>query len=153
MELAIKLKRIDIAEQLVTAGANPIHPSLEKTSGVLQLLDEYYEFGTNKYIFWVLHQHLLSHEVQPFIETVVKLDIFNDSGMRMFNEVGRHPAHALFTCGSEEMIRQLLEHHKDLKVNVKDGSGRTALQIATEEGNLESVVILLKFYRFAKCDL
>ena len=129
------------------AGANPIHPSLEDASGVLQLLDEYYELGTNEYISWLLHQHLLSHEIPSFIETVVKLDIFNDMGMDMFNKVGRHPAHALFMCGNEEMVRQLLEHHKDLQVNVKDGTGRTALQIATEEGDFESVTILLKFYK------
>ncbi len=146
VELAIAVKRIDIAQQLVMAGANPIHPSLEVTSDILQLLNEYYELGTNKYISWLLHQHLLSREVPRFIEDVVKRDIFNENGMEMFNKVGRHPAHALLTCGSEEMVRQLLDHHKDLKVNVKDGTGRTALQIATEEGNLESVKILLKFY-------
>ncbi len=145
--MAINVKRIDIAQQLVMAGANPIHPSLEDTSGVLQLLDEYYEFGTNKYISWLLHQHLLSHEVPRFIEDVVKQDIFNKNGMIMFNRVGRHPAHALLTCGSEEMVRQFLDHHKDLKVNVKDGTGRTALQIATEEGDFESVTILLKYYK------
>ncbi len=99
IKLAIKVKRIDIAQQLVIAGASPIHPSLEETSGVLHLLVEYYEFGTNKYISWLLHQHLLSHKVPPFIEAVVKLNILNQSGMDMFNEVGRHPAHALLTCG------------------------------------------------------
>lgn len=147
IELAIKINRTDIAQQLVMAGANPINPSLENISGVLQFLEEYYDLGTNKYISWLLHQHLLSHEIPPFIETVVNLDIFNDDGMKMFNDVGRHPAHALFMCGNEEMVRQLLEHHKDLKVYVKDGTGRTALQIAIEEGDLESVEILLKFYR------
>ncbi len=125
------------------AGANPIHPSLEETSGVPQILDEYYVFGTNKYISWLLHQHLPPHEVPPFIEDVVKLDIFNELGKDMFNKVGRHPAHALLTCGSEEMVRQLLDHHKELKVNVKDETGRTALQIATEDGDFESVTILL----------
>ncbi len=131
-------------------GANPIHPSLDETSGVLQLLNEYYEFGTNDYISWLLHQYLLSHEVTKFIDDIVKLDILNDVGIRMFSEVGRHPAHALLTCGNEEMVSKLLEHHTDLQVTVKDGTGRTALQIATENGDLESVVILLKFYKYVR---
>ena len=129
------------------AGANPIHPSLDRASGVLQLLNEYYEFGTNEYIFWLLHQYLLSDEITPFIERVMNLDIFNESGMRMFDTVGRHPAHALLTCGNEEMVRRLLEKHPEIKVNIKDGSERTALQIATENGDLDSVRILLKIYR------
>ena len=146
IELAVDIKRIDIAQQLVMAGANPIHPSLDEVDGVLQILEEYYEFGTNQYICWLLHEHLLSSELPQFIKTVLELDIFNNGGMAMFNEVGRHPAHALLTCGNEEMVRQLLiKQHSYL--SVKDATQRTALQIATEKGDLESVEILLKFYR------
>ena len=138
---------MDIAKQLVMAGAHPIHPSLDDACGVLQVLNEFYEFGTNEYISWLLHQHLSLREIPQFIEDVVKLDIFNEAGVRMFDEVGRHPAHALLTCGNEDMVRRLFENHPEIKVNVKDGTGRTALQIATENGDLESVMILLKFYR------
>ena len=144
VELGIQNKRMDVAKQLVMAGANPIHPSLDNISGVVQLLEEYYEFGTNEYMYWLLHQHLLSHELPRFIETVVNLDIFNESGERMFTTVGRHPAHAVLTCGHEEMARQFLESHDPDLLYVKDATGRTALQISAQKGDLESVNTLLK---------
>lgn len=145
IELAMDIKRIDIAQLMVMKGANPIHPSLERVDGVLQLLEEYYEFGTNHFISWLLHHHLLSHELPQFIKTIFELDIFNKGGMRMFNDVGRHPAHALLTCGNEEVVRQLLNKRHSL-LTVKDATQRTALLIATQRGDLESVEILLKFY-------
>lgn len=144
VELGIQNKRMDVAKQLVMAGANPIHPSLDNVSGVVQLFEEYYEFGTNKYMYWLLHQHLLSHELPPFIKTVVGLDIFNESGQRMFSEVGRHPAHAVLTCGHEEMIRQFLSHRGRDILYVKDATERTALHISAQNGDLESVKTLLK---------
>ena len=147
IELAISIKRLDIAQQLVIAGANPIHPTSNYVSGVIQLFDEYYEFGTNQYIRWLFHHHLLSDEIPNFIKNVLKLDIFNDAGVRMFNTVGRHPAHAILTCGNEEMVRQLLQKYPHSLLTVKDGSGMTALQIASQKGDLESVEILLKLYK------
>jgi len=147
VELAIKTKRIDIAKELVIAGANPIHPSLEQVSGVIQILEEYYEFGTNEYMLWLLREHIPPNEIPQFIEEVMALEIFNESGMRMFNEVGRHPVHAFLSCGNEEMVRKLLEHHGRDQLTVKDATGVTALQIATELGDFESVKMLLKFYR------
>ena len=147
IELAIKNKRIDIARQLVVAGANPINPREDVTHGVVQLLDEFYEFGTNKYISWLLCQHLLPHEIPQFIEKdIIKYNIFNEDSMKMFEIVGRHPAHALLTCGNKEVVTQFLSHHEDVEVNIKDGVGRTALKIATENCDHESVKILLKIY-------
>ena len=145
IELAISIRRLDIAKQLVIAGANPIHPTLDdRASGVIQLLGEYFEYGTNHYISWLLHEHLLSHEIPQFIEDVMKVDIFNDIGNRMFNRAGRLAAHAFLTCGSEEMAMLLLEHHGNHLLTIKDTSNRTALQVAAQMGDLESVNILLK---------
>ena len=46
IELALEINRIDIAQQLVIAGANPIHPPLEdKVKGIMQILSEYFFFG------------------------------------------------------------------------------------------------------------
>ena len=144
IELCIDNRRMDIAKQLVIAGANAIHPCLDNVSGVVQLLEEYYEFGTNEYMHWLLHQHLLSHELPQFIKTVVGLDIFNESGERMFSQVGRHPAHAVLTCGHEEMIRQFLDVKGWNLLYVKDVTERTALHISAQNGDLESVKTLLK---------
>ena len=145
VQLGIQNKRMDVAKQLVMAGANPIHPSLDDASGVIQLLEEYYEFGTNQYVYWLLHQHLLSHELPQFIETVVNLDIINESCLRMFTTVGRHPVHAFLTCGHEEMANQFLKRHGQDLLYVWDTAGRTALQISAQKGDLESVNTLLKW--------
>lgn len=146
IELAICIKRNDIASRLVEKGANPIHPSLDNVKGVPQLLVEYYEFGTNNYITWLFQQHLMSNEIPQFIENVVKVDIFNKTCKRMFNDVGRHPAHALLTCGNEELVRQFLGKYGSSLLHVEDKTCRTALQIATESGDFESVTALLKFF-------
>lgn len=143
IELAIDCRRIDIAKELVIAGANPIHPSLDDTEGVVQLLNEYYEFGTNDFISWLLCQHLLPNKIPQFIKDLMKCNILDKTGMEMFEEVGRHPAHALLTCGNEEIVTEFLKCHH-VEVNVKDGVGRTALRIATENRDLHSVKILLK---------
>ena len=144
IELAISLRRLDTAKQLVMAGANPIPPTLDTKSGVVQLFQEYCKFGTNHYISWLLHEHLSSHEIPHFIENVMKLGILNEEAERMFDRVGRHAAHAFLTCGHEEIAKQLLRHHGDHLLIIKDTTERTALQIAAEMGNTESVDILLK---------
>lgn len=146
LELAILIQRIDVAKLMVKAGANPILADSDpsEAAGVIHLLSEYYEFGTNQYISWLLQEHLLSHEIFGFIEKVFEVNIFNEDAMSMFSEVGRHPAHALLTCGNEEMIKKLLQIHGDSMLTVTDENGRTALQIAAGQGDLESVRILFK---------
>lgn len=145
LELAILIQRLDVAKLMVKAGANSILADSDpsEATGVIHLLSEYYEFGTNHYISWLLQEHLLSHEIPDFIEKVFEVKIFNDDAMDMFSEVGRHPAHALLTCGHEEMIKKLLQIHGDSMLTVTDTNGKTALQIAAGQGDLESVRILL----------
>ncbi len=146
IELAIDLKRLDIAKILVQSGAHPIDPCIPTANemvGVIQLLEEYYKFGTNYYITWLLHEYLLSDDLPEFMETVINLDIFSDAAMEIFTEVGRHPAHAILTCGHEEMIRQFIEHHGSHLLIIKDETGKSALQISAESGNMESVKILV----------
>lgn len=145
LELAILIQRIDVVKLMVKAGANPILADSDpnEASGVVHLFSEYYEFGTNHYISWLLQEHLLSHEISKFIEKVFEVNIFNDDAMEMFTEVGRHPAHALLTCGHKEMVSKLLQVHGKNMLTVTDAHGKTALQIAASQGDLESVRILL----------
>ena len=146
IKLAIDLKRFDIAKLLVMSGAHPIDPSIPTSSkavGILQLFQEYYEFGTNYYITWLLHEYLLSKDLPKFIETVVNLDIFDRENIRQFAKVGRHPAHAILTSGHEEMIRKFIKRHGCDLLTVKDEHGTSALQISAERGDMESVRILL----------
>jgi hypothetical protein len=144
IELAIDIQRMDIAKVLVKGGTNAIYIGMDpsKVSGVVQIFNEYYSFGTNDYISWLLHEYLSYSEVPKFIDEVMKVDIFNKSAMRMFNDVGRHPAHALLTCGHEIMSRKFLETHGYGNLSVCDGTGKTALQISAERGDLASVKVI-----------
>ena len=143
IELAIDLKRFDMVKLFVQSGAQPCMPVGNEVMGAMQLLREYYDFGTNQYITWLLHEYLLSDDLPEFIEAVVNLDIFSDATMKLFAGVGRHPAHAILTCGHEEMIRKFIEHHGSELLIVKDNGGKSALQIAAERGDLETITVLI----------
>ena len=145
-QLAIELRKFDIVKLLLTSGAHPIDPCIpagKKVTGMVQLLEEYYQFGTNQYISWLLHDYLLSDDLPKFIEAVVALDILNKETMKIFSSVGRHPAHAILTCGHEELIRKFIKHHGANLLTVKDGNMKSALRISAESGDMESVKILV----------
>ncbi len=147
IELAIRLRRIDIVKLLVESGADPISPEYKwgiKIRGVPQIFYEYHGFGTNHYISWLLNEHIKSEDLPAFIEKV--LDSFNPCGVNMSDAVGRHSAHAILTCGHEKMIARFLECHGSAFLNAKDdyGKGKCALYISAEKGDLESVKILFK---------
>ena len=151
IELAIQMQRIDIAKQLVQAGANQICVT-EDEDQIIPLFLEFYEFGTNHYMSWLLHEHLSQDEVPGFIEKVLekKAMIFSDYAKKEFkDEAGRHHVHAALTCGHGTMIKKFIEHFPTTNdgqdmLKVKDSSDRTALQVAAANGDLESVSTLLK---------
>ena len=151
IELAIQLQRIDIAKKIVQAGANPIYAKyiVQQT---LPLFLEFFEFGTNHYMSWLLHQHLPQSDVSKFIEDVLNMKevIFSDYAKASFKiGAGRHHLHAPLTCGHKEMILKFLERFPTTDENedtlrVKDSADRTALQIAAANGDDTSVHTLLK---------
>ena len=140
--------RLDVAKMIVRQGANPVAVSgPDGVSGVLPFMEEYYEFGTNNYIKWLFQEHLHPSKVESFIWVTLELDIFNPTAIRMFKQAGRHHAHALLTCGHEGMAKGLIKHPKHGGVNLLnevDAANKTALQIAADEGDLESVKVLMK---------
>lgn len=154
LELAIQLQRIDIAKQLVIAGAHPICVAENNTEQVLPLFLEYYEFGTNHFYSWLLHEHVPHDKVSAFIDQVLKKGniIFDEYAKETFEkESGRHHAHPPLTCGHAGMIKRFIECFSESKseyfnedpLRVKDSDGRTALQIAAANGDLESFTTLL----------
>ena len=151
IELAIQLQRIDIAKQLVQAGADPIC-AVQDVEQIIPLFIEFFEFGTNRYMSWLLNEHLPQDEVPRFIEKVLdkKAMIFSNYARKEFrNGAGRHHAHAALTCGHEEMIKKFIERFPTTEngqemLKVKDIAERTALQIAAANGDLDSVNALLK---------
>ena len=151
LELAIQSQRIDIAKLLVQAGASPVCADESNANQALSLFMEFFEFGTNRYISWLLHEYLSQDQVAGFIEGVLeKKDIiFSDCAKRVFKDhAGRHHVHPILTCGHEGMIKEFVSRfpaddngQKTLKA--KDSAERTALQVAAGNGDLESVTTLL----------
>ena len=151
VELAIQIQRIDIAKLLVQAGANPVCADDSIVEQILPLFIEFFEFGTNRYISWLLHEHLSQDQVAGFIESVLeKKDIiFSSYAKQAFkDQAGRHHVHAVLTCGHEGMIKKFISRfpadddgQKTLKA--KDSAERTALQVAAGNGDLESVTTLI----------
>ena len=151
IEMAIQLRRIDIAKRFVKAGADPICADVKLTEQILPLFLEFHEFGTNHYFSWLLHEHIPHDEISTFIEKVLEREgiIFHEYARKNFEkESGRHHVHAPLTCGHAEMISRFLEQFPKTDgedtVRVKDSAGRTALQIAAANGDLESFTTLLE---------
>lgn len=148
LELAILNHKLEVAKILVTEGANSIaYPQPGGVTGVIPLMEEYYEFGTNRYMKWLFHEHLRPSEVDKHIQKVLGMDIFNESAVKMFEKAGRHKAHALLTCGHEKMAKALLEHPRHggpRLLTEKDTAGFTALQVSANNGDLESVKVIMK---------
>ena len=151
IEMAIQLQRIDIAKRFVKAGADPICADVKLTEQVLPLFLEFYEFGTNHYFSWLLHEHIPHDGVSTFIDKVLERKgiIFHEYARENFEkESGRHHVHAPLTCGHANMIRRFLECFPKTDgadtLRVKDSAGRTALQIAAANGDLESFTTLLE---------
>ena len=141
LSLAILLQHLDVAALLTETGADPL---LDLGSGTLTCMVEYLHFGTNKFFSWLFQDHLLTNEVTQFIKCFLpaKADILSDECVNMFNDYYKHPAHAILTCGNEEVVKSFVEH--DLRLLSEcDPNGKTALQLAAGQGDVTSVKLLL----------
>lgn len=141
LSFAILLQRLDVAALLTETGADPL---LDLGGGTLTCMVEYLHFGTNKYFLWLFQDHLLTNEVTQFIKDFLpaKTDILSDECVKMFSDYYKHPAHAILTCGNEEVVKSFVEHNLTL-LSIRDLNGKTALQIAAGQGDIASVKVLL----------
>ena len=148
LELAIKIKKFELAKFMVYNGASPTHIALNlrKAISMIPALQEYYEFGTNHIISWILNEYSIEnrHYASKFIKEVVESDALSLKATEMFEAVGRHPAHAFLTCGHEDLINALIQFYGPSVLMKSDSDGRNAIQIVAAQGNLESVKIILK---------
>lgn len=140
LEMSINLHRFDIAQLLIKEKVDPIyggHPDLRP------IFTEYSTFGTNEFLKWLLGDYL-KNEIADFVDRLIADDVFSKFTMRntLANEWGRNADHALLLCGHEEAISRLLSRKPEL-LNECDPFERTALHIAADKGDLESVKILL----------
>ena len=147
LSFAILLQRMDVAQLLTEQGADPL---LDLGDGTLTCMVEYLHFGTNNFFSWLFQEHLLTDEITTFIQQLLHAEsnVLSEESIMMFNDFYKHPAHALLTCGNEDVIRMLLDcfsgdSEMDL-LSIKDPNGKTALQIAASQGDVASVKVLLK---------
>ena len=143
LELAINYQGFDISHLLVKRGADPF---LYGDGVISPLLVEYLLFGSHRFLQWLLNDYL-SHSqksVTEFIDHLLNEGVlFRDNMKHTFMEVyGRSPAHAFLLCRHKEAIDYLVQRRREL-LEECDPFGRTALHLAAQEGDTESVRILL----------
>lgn len=143
LEFSLLLQRMDIVELLLNNGADLFLKPIYNTPS---LLFEYFELGTSSLLSWLFDHYLCLDEIPDFINKVLEADILQPTIVDVFNEwVHRHPVHAFLTCGNEEMARKLLHHYSGRNLlAIREPTGRTALQVATDQGNLQAVKVLVK---------
>ena len=142
LEMAISLTRFDIAEDLVFK--HHVDPIYGGDPDIKPIFAEYGQFGTNQFIKIVLKRYEKMQRIQAFIECVFKKDVFSEELRHTVTHVyGRNAAHPFLLSHHEKAINYLVALENGV-LEECDKFGRTALHLAAEQGDKESVKILLK---------
>ena len=141
-ELSFGLRRLDVAQHLVRAGVDPIFGGDPYTKPVFS---EYIEYRSVSFIKWLLFEHLKSEEkIHKFVDRLFEpKDVFQMTNQHVIKRKGKNVAHAFLLSGHKEAIKYLLSKKPDM-VNECDYFNKTALHLAAESGDRESVHILLE---------
>ena len=153
LDLPLSMKKIDCAKWLVEKGVDLIsggNIDCEEFA-VVPMFQEYRDYGTNKFICWAFNEYIPQHrgiDLKRIIKCIIKMKE-KDTDFKWWPSVQRVPAHAILTSQHKETIEQLVEIAKDefdrLKLlKEKSCTGKTALHVAAENGDVESVHILLQ---------
>ena len=151
LDLPLSMKKIDCAKWLVGKGVDLISggsSDCEKFA-IVPMFQEYRDYGTNEFICWAFKEYIPQHpgiHIEKIIECIIYMKK-RDKGIKWWPSVQRAPAHAILTSQHEETIKRLVEIAKDKGLNLleeKSCTGKTALHVAAENGDVESVHILLQ---------
>ena len=152
LDLPLSMKRIDCAKLLVKKGVDLISggsPEGEELF-VVPMFQEYRDYGTNEFIHWAFNEYLPQHpeiDFKRIIQSVVNMNE-QDQTSSFWQSVQRAPAHAILTSQHEETIKLLVEYANNFKkldlLAEESCTGMTALHVAAENGDVESVNILLQ---------
>ena len=152
LDLPLSMKRIDCGKLLVKRGMDLISggsPEGEELF-VVPMFQEYRDYGTNEFICWAFKEYIPQHpetDLRRIIQCIINMKEL-DEKFCFWQSVQRTPAHAILTSQHEETIKLLIEHakkdfHLDLLAE-RSCTGRTALHVAAEDNDVESVHILLQ---------
>ena len=152
LDLPLSMKRIDCGKLLVKRGMDLISggsPEGEELF-VVPMFQEYRDYGTNEFICWAFKEYIPQHpeiDLRRIIQCIINMKEL-DEKFCFWQSVQRTPAHAILTSQHEETIKLLIEHAKkefDLDLLAERScTGRTALHVAAEDNDVESVHILLQ---------
>ena len=147
LDLLLTMNNIDLAKVLVEEGKiDPITggcPRGEKFN-VVPMFQEYCFHGTNEFISWVCNDHLPQHMRNEFTDRVLSC-IESMKSHKHFEKwvfQRRTPAHAMLTCGHRETIELMVDKNRALLID-ENSTGKTALHVAAEEGDIHSMKVLL----------
>ena len=152
LDLPLSMRKIDCAIVLVKAGVDLINGGSPegKEFDVVPMFQEYLDHGTNEFIRWAFNEYIPSHpeiDLKRIIQSIINMKK-KDEKSCFWKSVQRAPAHAILTSHNEETIKRLVECAKndfDLDLLAEQScTKRTALHVAAENGDVESVHILLQ---------
>ena len=153
LDLPLSMQRIDCAKVLVEAGVDLINggsPTGEQLD-VVPMFQEYRDHGTNEFIQWAFKEYIPQHpevDLKRIIQSLINMKKQDESSC-FWQSVQRAPAHAILTSHHEEMIKRLVDYAKkefnglDLLAE-QSCTGKTALHVAAEDNDVESVQLLLQ---------
>ena len=139
LEMSINLFRFDATQCLIKAGVDPIYGGDPDNRPIFV---EYSQFGSNYFLKWLLDVYSEKSEIPAFVDRLLVGDVFNHEMNEFCNKMGRNVTHAILLSGHGETISCLLNKKPEL-LNECDPFKRTALHIAADKGDLQSVKILL----------
>ena len=153
LDLPLSMKRIDCAKVLVQAGVDLINggsPEGEEF-GVVPMFEEYCDHGTNEFICWAFKEYIPKHpeiDLKRIIQSIIRMKE-KDKQSLYWQSVQRAPAHAILTSKHVKTIKRLIECAKDdfdgLDLLAEQScTDKTALHVAAENGDVDSVRILLQ---------
>ena len=152
LDLPLSMKKIDCAKRLVEIGVDLISggsADCEKLA-IVPMFQEYRDYGTNEFIRWAFNEYIPNHheiDLKRLIQSIIHMTE-RDIEVGWWDSVQRTPAHAVLTCRHKEAIKRLIECAKkdfDLDLLAEEScTGKTALHVAAENNDVESVHILLQ---------
>ena len=155
LDLLLSMQRIDCAKVIVEAGVDPMNGGSPKgeTFDVVPMFEEYCDHGTNEFIRWAFNEYIPNHPefdlkelTQQIIQSVSTMKE-KDKTSCFWQSVRRAPAHAILTCRHVETVKHLVEGGKKYGMDLlaeKSCTGKTALHVAAEDNDVESVDVLLQ---------
>ena len=151
LDLPLSMKRIDCAKLLVEKGVDLISGGSPKGEElfVVPMFQEYRDYGTNEFIHWAFKEYIPRHpeiDLKRIIQSIINMK--KNEKSCFWQSVQRNPTHAILTSHHAETIKRLVEYAKNFKkldlLAEQSCTGMTALHVAAENNDVESVCILLQ---------